>query len=405
MTWQSLCWKHIIRNKKNWYYLFFFSFFTLLILIAFTFYQNFVYYIENTITKNIGFRTLSISPDLNQEDYGLRTIQELDYIVDVHSALYDTVSVVSSFKNDQFDGSIDLVYGNAPVLPQVVLGRTLSSNSFGEAICPVNFYPSSLAYGFVLNKEKMLQGSDLLNTNFQVEYYSYKFDGDKMVHNENFSKEFKIVGLYDSDTVMNPANVCYVSENDIIDMANDSNSNDDSVVYGFIALVDDLSHVDEVIEQLEQLGFYGTNIRNEIDFSSVNLILLVCRLVVALLLTFLFFLTVFFVRKKIVSDARYLSLLRASGFSKINLIKMYLQEIILISVLAFLIGCVLFCLLYFCFIVFLGPKVYTTFHLQLFFLPYALTFGVLFIVNIGVTLFLLLRQLKNEIVMDLRGGL
>ena len=146
---------------------------------------------------------------------------------------------------------------------------------------------------------------------------------------------------------MNPANVCYVSENDIIDMANDSNSNDDSVVYGFIALVDDLSHVDEVIEQLEQLGFYGTNIRNEIDFSSVNLILLVCRLVVALLLTFLFFLTVFFVRKKIVSDARYLSLLRASGFSKINLIKMYLREIILISVLAFLIGCVLFCLLYF----------------------------------------------------------
>ena len=66
MTWQSLCWKHIIRNKKNWYYLFFFSFFTLLIQDAFTFYQIFVYNIQNTITKNIDFKNKLKNPYPNK---------------------------------------------------------------------------------------------------------------------------------------------------------------------------------------------------------------------------------------------------------------------------------------------------------------------------------------------------
>ena len=65
------------RNKHYKYTLLVFSLCTFLFMFGLTFRDNFVSYINNTITQNIGFRSLLVSPNLESEDYGLSKIKNM----------------------------------------------------------------------------------------------------------------------------------------------------------------------------------------------------------------------------------------------------------------------------------------------------------------------------------------
>ena len=128
-----------IRNKKNIFYVLILSIFTVILLSLITFEKSLVNYIDNFIVKNIGFRTLSVSPKNSSKDLGYSELVNIEHVVDVHSANYDTVSVESSFKTEDLDGYVDFVYANQNTLPNVIIGEKFNASDTGVAICPI-FY-------------------------------------------------------------------------------------------------------------------------------------------------------------------------------------------------------------------------------------------------------------------------
>ena len=165
-----------IRNKKNIFYVLILSIFTVILLSLITFEKSLVNYIDNFIVKNIGFRTLSVSPKNSSKDLGYSELVNIEHVVDVHSANYDTASVESSFKTEDLDGYVDFVYANQNTLPNVIIGEKFNASDTGVAICPIDFLPSSEAYNLLVSESKILSGYKLLNSSFEAYYFSYIFD-------------------------------------------------------------------------------------------------------------------------------------------------------------------------------------------------------------------------------------
>ena len=144
----------IFRDKRKLFYVVVLLFCSLIAFSILTFKNNFDVYVNETITRNIGFRTLSVSPKQDKEDLGLSELIFLDHVVDVYSFMYGTMSVDSSFKNENIEGTIELLYGSPDIQPNVIMGRGFESDDSNVAICSNIFYPDSsvlMNYNLIMN--------------------------------------------------------------------------------------------------------------------------------------------------------------------------------------------------------------------------------------------------------------
>ena len=336
----------LFRNKKNAFYVIVLSLFTVVLLSLLTFKNSLINYIDNFIIKNIGFRTISVSPRDDVEDFGYSDLISINHVQDVHSANYDTASVESTFKSDELDGYIDLVYANYSILPTNVVGEKFDADDTGFAICPIDFLPSSEAFNLLVDEKKFLSGYELLNTSFQINYYSYLFDGKRLIENDKYIKEFKIVGIYDAKKVMNPSNTCYISKKDMEEIKSITTVNNENTIYGFMVVVDNIKNVELVLNDLEKKGFSRVNIRSQIDYDIINKILFACNIVVSVIMASIVIIIINYTKKKYFNDIKSIGLLMTMGYSNNIIVFIYLLEIVYSSIFSYLIGLFLFLIIY-----------------------------------------------------------
>lgn len=336
----------LFRNKKNAFYVIVLSLFTVVLLSLLTFKNSLINYIDNFIIKNIGFRTISVSPRDDVEDFGYSDLISINHVQDVHSANYDTASVESTFKSDELDGYIDLVYANYSILPTNVVGEKFDADDTGFAICPIDFLPSSEAFNLLVDEKKFLSGYELLNTSFQINYYSYLFDGKRLIENDKYIKEFKIVGIYDAKKVMNPSNTCYISKKDMEEIKSITTVNNENTIYGFMVIVDNIKNVELVLNDLEKKGFSRVNIRSQIDYDIINKILFACNIVVSVIMASIVIIIINYTKKKYFNDIKSIGLLMTMGYSNNIIVFIYLLEIVYSSIFSYLIGLFLFLIIY-----------------------------------------------------------
>lgn len=387
----------LFRNKKNAFYVIILSLFTVVLLSLLTFKNSLINYIDNFIIKNIGFRTISVSPRDDVEDFGYSDLISINHVQDVHSANYDTASVESTFKSDELDGYIDLVYANYSILPTNVVGEKFDADDTGFAICPIDFLPSSEAFNLLVDEKKILSGYELLNTSFQINYYSYLFDGKRLIENDKYIKEFKIVGIYDAKKVMNPSNTCYISKKDMEEIKSITTVNNENTIYGFMVVVDNIKNVELVLNDLEKKGFSRVNIRSQIDYDIINKILFACNIVVSVIMASIVIIIINYTKKKYFNDIKSIGLLMTMGYSNNIIVFIYLLEIVYSSIFSYLIGLFLFLIIYNLIkFYFLKGLIYSGFeillHLNIFLIS---VFVVIFTSIIVVLLYFLKNKRKN----------
>ena len=78
----------VFRDKRKLFYVVVLLFCSLISFFILTFKKNFDMYVNESMTKNIGFRTLSVSPKQDKEDLGLSELISLDHVVDVYTYIY-----------------------------------------------------------------------------------------------------------------------------------------------------------------------------------------------------------------------------------------------------------------------------------------------------------------------------
>ena len=286
----SLAYLSVIRNKKNFYYAFVMIICTILLLAIINFKNIFIGYIDDSINKNIGFRIIQIVPNLELNDYGESKIRKLNHIVDLYTSQYDSMFLESSFANEKIDGKLELIYGSIATLPISIIGSTYTANQHNVAICPKEFYPDSSIYNAKINKKNVIDGNTLLDKVFTVKYYSYYFDGMKSTVKKEYTKDFKIIGLYDSKSVMNMNNQCYIPVSDLKDMADTVLDNEmGNAIYVFNTVVDNNKNINSVVNELRDAGFNEVVIKNQIDQKTVNIITISLYIIAALVLIVAFF--------------------------------------------------------------------------------------------------------------------
>ena len=398
----------LIRNKKNIFLILLYVCCTIILLCGMIFRDNFSNYIYNTITKNIGFRSILVSPDLDkEEDYGLSKIKNINHVIDVYSSNYDFISVLSDFKDENYDGYLDLSYGNDTTLPENIIGERIDSNDTGKAICPISFFPSSEAANLIIDEKKIIDGHKLLNTSFEVTYYSYAYENKKTVEKDEYKKTFEIVGLYDSTAVINPSNTCYISSKDIIEMKNTSKlvTDDDSTVFGFVVVVDEKENVNKVANELIDLGFFQPTIKNQLDTSITNIILLSCNILISVIMFAVIMLTIFYARKKTAYIMKEIGILRTCGYRKQEVVFYNSLDIGLTNVISYLLGTMISLGVYFILKnTILKGLIYSGFKIRLFSIDFIFVFFIIVIICSAINIFHILKISKMSITNLMGGG-
>lgn len=394
----------LFRNKKNAFYVIILSLFTVVLLSLLTFKNSLINYIDNFIIKNIGFRTISVSPRDDVEDFGYIDLISINHVQDVHSANYDTASVESTFKSDELDGYIDLVYANYSILPSNVVGEKFDADDTGFAICPIDFLPSSEAFNLLVDEKKFLSGYELLNTSFQINYYSYLFDGKRLIENDKYIKEFKIVGIYDAKKVMNPSNTCYISKKDMEEIKSITTVNNENTIYGFMVVVDNIKNVELVLNDLEKKGFSRVNIRSQIDYDIINKILFACNIVVSVIMASIVIIIINYTKKKYFNDIKSIGLLMTMGYSNNIIVFIYLLEIVYSSIFSYLIGLFLFLIIYNLIkFYFLKGLIYSGFEILLHLNTFLISVFVVIFTSIIVALLYFLKNKRKNINLMIEG--
>ena len=394
----------LFRNKKNAFYVIVLSLFTVVLLSLLTFKNSLINYIDNFIIKNIGFRTISVSPRDDVEDFGYSDLISINHVQDVHSENYDTASVESTFKSDELDGYIDLVYANYSILPTNVVGEKFDADDTGFAICPIDFLPSSEAFNLLVDEKNFLSGYELLNTSFQINYYSYLFDGKRLIENDKYIKEFKIVGIYDAKKVMNPSNTCYISKKDMEEIKSITTVNNENTIYGFMVVVDNIKNVELVLNDLEKKGFSRVNIRSQIDYDIINKILFACNIVVSVIMASIVIIIINYTKKKYFNDIKSIGLLMTMGYSNNIIVFIYLLEIVYSSIFSYLIGLFLFLIIYNLIkFYFLKGLIYSGFEILLHLNTFLISVFVVIFTSIIVALLYFLKNKRKNINLMIEG--
>lgn len=329
-----------LRDKHKYFFVTVVSLCSFITLIVITFYFNVTAFIDNSINKNPAFRTILVQ--LTKDD----DLTNINHITDIYSSNNAYFADYSSLKNEKLDGWVILSYGTLNNLPQAVYGKNIDVNSEDEVICPIDFYPDSGAQNFNIKSANILKKNDTLNKSFSIEYFSYKkgkFENGLPIKDKKFTKTFKIVGLYDNKPTLNYNNECFISAK-VLKKITDINNpylNNNSIPGSYI-LVDNLTNVNYVKNELYKKGYTDISMKNTIDFEMVKVLNIGAITVLVLVIIVIIILTIFYIKKKILNEKENLGILRALGFKKREVLKIYIMENIITSSLAFLIAILLF---------------------------------------------------------------
>ncbi len=345
---------NIFRDKKKKFLILIFALCTIISLLILSFRSNFFTYISNSITRNIGFRTLVVGAEFEMKNNGLDKLKTIEHVVDVYDSQMGFISIESSFKNEHFDGNITFLYGGKYSLPQNIVGSSLNEDDHSVAICPINFYPSNSINDMQLDQTKILDGHQLLNKTFDATYYSYKYEGQKIVKDKTFTKKFKIIGLYNNNEVMTLNNECYISPadlNEMIEMSEIKTTTDIpdgeyKEAFGFMVIVDNLKNVERVSSALKEAGFVSVDLQNHIDNNLLKIITVSSNITVGLVLFTVLMMNASYIKKKVQNEAKIIGILRAGGYKNNNISWLYLIELFFTNLISYLLGLSIFMIIY-----------------------------------------------------------
>lgn len=344
------------RDKKKFFYIFITFICVILCLAILTFSHNLELLLNVTISKNLGYRTITTMPrvvDTNADIYeydidnDIKELLDINYVVDAFSNQYRGIVLYdSSFKNNNLDGTITLNRGTANTLPIITMGRKFKEGETGVAICPEKFYPNMNPLS--INKKNIINGKDILNQTFSVSYYNYiTEDGITPIKNETFSKKFKIVGLYDTTQVMLDSGTCFISKEDLIDIVDKETEVYNAGVNGLNIVVDDIKNVEYVRNKMKEMNFQFIEMDSNVDFGFVTILRLSLAIILCIVLFTIFIITSSYTKKKLNSEEKMIGVLRTCGYTK-NMVKLkYAIELLILNSIIFIIGTITFLILYY----------------------------------------------------------
>jgi len=401
------------RDKKNIYIMILLSLCTAVLLATLTF-RNFYHELMNNYLKNdVAFRRVLISPDFNADDfqymgpdydYGYDKIFSVNHVINYYNMKYDFIVLKSNtFKNDKYDGTIELKYGSKNGLPKNIIGETITEDDTGVAVCTKNFYPSTNAPNREM-KNAFVDMEKLIGSTFTINNDVYKRVDGNLIVDGTYEREFKIVGVFDSKESGEVPGSCYISGKDIKEVfeATQKELNPDTL-YATVVTVDDYKNIGQVASQIRKLGF-EVNVQAYIDDGDGQTINFVCIFVVLAVIISICLITMFYIKKKCLDNSYDIGMLKAFGYNSSEIKNFYFWQILIIALISFLIGAVLFLgILTFLKLYFYNYIVYNNYVIKNYFNIYVISLTILIIIPIVLDYVYINKLLKKHSIELIKG--
>lgn len=350
-------WLLLYREKKKIIY-------TLVILLCciisigiLLFNVNIETLLNRGLSNIIGFRTISVgqreSTDYIEDEEQLKNdladLLSIEHVVDAYEEIYrETIITESNLASEHLDGTVTFVRGTTNTLPNIIEGRSFEEGETGVAICPVSFFPTSDS--LLVNRKYIIDGRTLLGKTFTVKYHNYVKNNKtgELIGDKTFSKEFKIIGLYDVSERFNNSDACYIPAQDMNEIVNIKNSWEKEqynstikIFHNLEAVVDSIDNVNNVANQIEKLGFKISGYASSIDMNYINTIRVVIILVLSLTLITSIVIVRSYTKKMINSEEKNIAILRVCGYSKKEIYSIYGLKSLINNFIIYTVGAIL----------------------------------------------------------------
>lgn len=347
------------KNKKSYCFVIFLC--CIISFVVVTFNVNFGNLIEHNLSNVIGFRTYNVSPRISDDiiveeqfEKDIKDLLTINHVSDVYDSAYNEFVISkSSFKTNKLDGTITLFRGTHLTLPNIVSGRTFKESETNVAVCPTQFYPTSNFNS--INKKELINGEDIINTEFTIYYKDYiaNMNTGELQENKTYSKTLKIVGLYDVSERFNNNNTCYISTQDIEEIIDADKSWTEqykgAINYKGVSLnvvVDSVKNLDYVEKEIINMGFDIVGYTANFDSQLINIIKIVIIAVIFITLITIIYIVKSYSKKILISEEMNIATLRTLGYERKVVRNLYLFYILISHLIIYLIGSILFVLLF-----------------------------------------------------------
>lgn len=336
---------NLIKQNKIKSTIYFIVIFLLMLLgnVAINFNYNINNFIENTINNDINGRKLFVhkidTSTGKLYDYN-KLIEELDkyeHIEYFYNTDYNYQVAKFNF-NDNI--SISLLPLKKGMILNTIYGRNIKSNN--EIICPLFITPNNND-----KVENLIDMKDFLNKEVTLSYEQLRvINVNKIILENEFNRNFKIVGLYQSVFSSTDNNNCYMLDG-MLKMIHDESStiyNDEYQLVpnsrSTIVIVDKVENVNTVYQELINNGF-SASVSLEIDYPIINMFKYISYVILFLILICILIITNIYI-KNIIKDKEYeIGLYKSFGYKNKTIVTIFKTFITIITLLAYIIGVII----------------------------------------------------------------
>ncbi len=339
------------REKRNIYFIAVLIMCTMVSIGTLTFRNMYFEKLERSIINDPLYRSITLGPDkgdyfkdMENYQFDVEQILNVNHVVDAYDMRYFSyIYEVEEFKNLGYDGNVEFVYGSEYMLPNDIIGEKFSENDTGVAICSNNFYPDNSKVELFSQGDIFIDENELLNTTFQINEDIYRrVDGEYVTTGEKYTKEFKIIGVFDSNASEESLGTCYLSPRDMQDIYNSLKSDlNPDLLYSYAVVVDEQANLSDVVDEFKNLG-YRVSLQTQLNYEYINTIQLVCNLLITVCIVVTIIMTVGYIKKKVMNNAFEIGLLKSFGYKRYVIEMINIFQVLCLSFSGFVIGVVLF---------------------------------------------------------------
>lgn len=325
--------KSIIRNRINFLCIFLLAISSAIIIFGFSYLDSITNLWNDWTKKAVDFRTFVVNYDSKKysEQEAIKELSNIKHVQKVsRSSGYAIAGKAYEYVNDNNDGEM-YVRGVTKDSINIVYGDDFSGNA-NEIICAIKFNPNSKVYETNFDEDNSIDLTEKVG-----DYMNIKFAGSDRV------EKMKIIGLYDSNYDYSAGDICYATfetvqklnekyQPEVFDAEKVSQDGASATLPVYL-IIDDVEYTDELVENLQEKGFYAERvitINTKIGDNIVRIVMILAW--VTCILSFIIILFSNFTR--INNRKKEFAIYKAIGYSKKDINDLLYTESIVMSLIS-----------------------------------------------------------------------
>ncbi|MBF4693358.1 ABC transporter permease [Fusibacter ferrireducens] len=226
-------------------------------------------------------------------------------------------------------------------------GRWFDEGETGVVIIPKTFSFNAISESYFKLDINYLDGSDFIGQTFKISYFTYKESNGKLVPDQEFKRDFKVIGVYDNTKTFSLSCDIILKYDDLKSMVQTIRTGEvysgGSEFHTYRMMVDQIGNVDKVISDIDTLikpynGVAMLKSRPGSGFDLINPFIKSSFVTSLFLFGVSMILQIILIKQMLNQRTREIGLLMVFGYTKKQVVRLYLAEIAAWGGLSFIIA-------------------------------------------------------------------